>query len=244
MKNLPNPKSFHFRAFVTTAAILLAGGGAVALRAADRATAANATATATKLPAAVTPTAPVELFNGKDFTGWEFCHQKDGDPKQIWSIEHGVMKCTGKPTGYARTAQSYKNYSVTVEWRFTRAGNTGVCVHMQLPDKVWPACIECQGMHDHQGDFWLQGGAEAKDHHGTSRDQRYIPMPKPSAEKPVGEWNTFQVICREATVKIIVNGVVMNETSECSVSEGFIGLQSEGAEMEVRRVLLEPLPKE
>jgi hypothetical protein len=191
---------------------------------------------------AITPTTKVELFNGKDFTGWEFCHKTDVDPKTVWRVEDGVIKCVGKPTGYARTAKAYKNYQVTVEWRFIKPGNTGVCVHMQSPDKVWPATIECQGQHDKQGDFWLQGGATCKDHNGTTREQRYIPMREPSNEKPVGEWNTFQVVCRDAAVKIIVNGKLMNETSECSVSSGFIGLQSEGAEMEVRKVTLEPLP--
>lgn len=196
------------------------------------------------MPAAITPTSKIELFNGHDFTGWEFFHKNNADWKQVWRVEDGVMKCVGKPTGYARTAQAYKDYQVTVEWRFIKPGNTGVCVHMQLPDKVWPACIECQGQHDQQGDFWLQGGATCKDHNGSTREQRYIQKQGPSNEKPVGEWNTFQVICRGAAVKIIVNGKVMNETSECSVSSGFIGLQSEGAELEIRKVTLEPLPRE
>lgn len=193
---------------------------------------------------AITPTASVELFNGKDFTGWEFCHRGNVDPKTVWKVEDGVMKCVGKPTGYARTAKAYRDYQFTVEWRFIKPGNTGVTVHMQLPDKVWPACVECQGMHDRQGDFWLQGGAKAKDHDGTTREQRYIPLPIPSNEKPVGEWNTFLVICRGASVKIIVNGKLMNEATECSVQSGFIGLQSEGAEIEIRKVTIEPLPRE
>ena len=193
---------------------------------------------------AITPTAAVELFNGKDFTGWEFFHRNDADPKTIWKVEDGVMKCLGKPDGYARTVKAYKDYQVTVEWRFIKPGNTGVTVHMQLPDEVWPLCIECQGMHDHQGDFWLQGGATAKDHDGTTREQRHLPLAIPSNEKPIGEWNTFRVICDGSSVKIVVNGKLMNEATDCSVQSGFIGLQSEGAEIEIRKVTLEPLPRE
>ena len=192
---------------------------------------------------AITPTSHMELFNGKDFTGWTFFMRTNADPKQTWSIENGIVKCTGKPNGSMRTVENYKDYKVTVEWRFVqvapRADNTGVMVHMQEPDKVWPTTIECQGMHDNQGDFWMQGGATCKDH--TTAATRRVKMTEPSNEKPVGEWNTFVVECSGDTVKIFNNGKLMNTATECSVSSGHIGLQSEGADMEVRKVSLDPL---
>ncbi len=192
---------------------------------------------------AITPTAHVELFNGKDFTGWTFFMRTNADPKQTWSIENGIMKCTGKPNGCARTVENYRDYKVTVEWRFVKvaphADNTGVMVHMQEPDAVWPATIECQGMHDNQGDFWMQGGATCKDH--TTKETRRVKMTEPSNEKPVGEWNTFVVECSGSTVNIFNNGKLMNTATDCSVTSGHIGLQSEGADMEVRKVSLDPL---
>ena len=187
----------------------------------------------------VTPTAHVELFNGKDFTGWKFAMKGDVDPTTVWSVENGVIKCLGKPNGYARTEQAYRDYKVTVEWRFTKAGNTGVLVHMSLPDKVWPRCFECQGMHNRQGDFWLWGGADCKEPKIPGKNG--IAMPETSNEKPVGEWNTYEVECRGNTIKIIVNGKLMNTATECNETAGMIGLQSEGAEMEVRKVYLDPL---
>lgn len=191
---------------------------------------------------AITPTARIDLFNGKDFTGWKFCMKGDTDPKATWQVADGVIKCNGKPNGYIRTEQAYRDYKVTVEWRFTKPGNTGVLVHMHEPDKVWPLCIECQGQHDKQGDFWMQGGAGCKGHHGTERAQRYVQMPGPSQENPVGEWNTYESVCAGDTVKIFVNGKFINGITECTVSSGYVGLQSEGAEMEVRKVTIEPLP--
>ena len=97
----------------------------------------------------ITPTNHIELFNGRDFTGWTFCMKSNADPALTWSVTNGVIHCTGRPNGYLRTTQSYSNYIVTVEWRFVKvapkADNTGVLVHMQLPDKVWPMCIQNQG---------------------------------------------------------------------------------------------------
>jgi hypothetical protein len=190
-------------------------------------------------PKAVAPTGHIELFNGKDFTGWTFFMKTNADPKNTWSIDNGLIKCTGKPTGYMRTVENYRDYKVTVEWRFIKPGNTGVTVHMQEPDKVWPATIECQGQHNDQGDFWFQGGATAKDH--ATKETRRSVKTEPSNEKPVGQWNTFVVECSGTTVKIFVNDKLMNTATECSLSSGHIGLQSEGADLEIRKVSLDPL---
>jgi hypothetical protein len=35
----------------------------------------------------------------------------------------------------------------------------------------------------------------------------------------------------------------LNEATECTVTNGFIGFQSEGAEFEILTVALDPLPK-
>ena len=121
-----------------------------------------------------------------------------------------------------------------------KADNTGVLVHIQSPDKVWPECVQVQGKHDHQGDLFLMAGAESKEHQGMDAN---TPLPKhgPSAEKPVGEWNTCEVVCSGNDVKAYVNGKFMNETTRCTISSGFIGIQSEGGDIEIRRIYLEPL---
>lgn len=192
----------------------------------------------------IVPTARIDLFNGKDLTGWTFCMRNNANPSNTWSFGDGLMKCTGKPNGYIRTLQSYRDYQLTTEWRFVKVGpkadNGGILVHMQLPDKVWPPCIQCQGKHTDVGDLFLMSGAESKEHRGMDAN---TPLPKqgPDAEKPVGEWNTCVLICSGNSVKVYVNGRLMNQTTECTISSGKIGFQSEGAPFEVRKVYIEPL---
>src|ERR1700722_19354114 len=117
---------------------------------------------------AIAPTNHIELFNGTNFDGWAFCMKNDADPMQTWSVTNGLIHCTGTPIGYLRTKQSYSNYVVTVEWRFVKVepkkDNTGVLVHMQLPDSVWPACVQNQGKSGRQGDLFVMMGAECKEH--------------------------------------------------------------------------------
>jgi hypothetical protein len=187
----------------------------------------------------ITPTDHIELFNGKDFSGWTFFMRSNSAPEQTWSITNGVIHCTGRPNGFMRTENIYSNYICTVEWRFLKAGNTGVLVDMHLPDNVWSRCVECQGMHAHQGDFWLWGGVDCAEPKNMKKNG--IKMLQPSAESPVGEWSTFQTVCSSNTVEIIVNGKSMNKITDCNVSSGFIGIQSEGADMEVRKISVDPL---
>jgi hypothetical protein len=192
----------------------------------------------------INPTNHTELFNGRDFSGWTFCMKDNADPMPTWSVTNGVIRCTGTPSGYLRTTRAYSNYVLTVVWRFVKiapkADNTGVLVHIQSPDKVWPMCIQNQGKSGRQGDLFLMAGAEAKEHKGMNSNTP-VPMRGPPNENPVGEWNTNVTICAGTDVKAIINGKWENEITDCTISSGFIGIQSEGGDIEIRRMYLEPL---
>jgi hypothetical protein len=60
-------------------------------------------------------------------------------------------------------------------------------------------------------------------------------------EKPTGEWNTQEVICDGGTVKNILNGKLVNSAYDSDHTFGKIMLQSEGAEIWIRRVEIRPL---
>ena len=49
---------------------------------------------------------PIQLFNGKDLTGWAFDVQDNADPQTIWSVQDGLLICKGKPAGVIRTESS------------------------------------------------------------------------------------------------------------------------------------------
>ncbi len=192
---------------------------------------------AADLPAPVTPTTRIDLFNGKDFSGWTFCLRSNAEPANTFSVTNGLMHCTGQPFGYARTDQSYRDYKLTVEWRFVkvtpRADNSGVFVHLHTPDAVWPEEIENQGQYHHQGDIILTGGVTDTAHKGPQL--HFINMHQPQNENPAGEWNTFEITCRGDTVTNYVNGKLMNGVAGLNVNSGAIAMQSEGGEWELRK---------
>ncbi len=60
-------------------------------------------------------------------------------------------------------------------------------------------------------------------------------------ENPVGEWNRMEVICEGSTMRVFVNGQFVNEATDCYPSAGYVALQTEDAELWVRRYELHPL---
>lgn len=190
---------------------------------------------------AVTPTEKIDLWNGKDFTGWKkFIPDKNVNPDEVWTAENGILKCAGKPSGYIRTTGEYSNYKLTVIWRWpAKAGNSGVLLHMTGEDKVWPKSIEAQLESGNAGDFWLIGGNEIAEH--TDKSSRRIVKKADSSEKPLGEWNTYKIICKDNTITLYVNDVLQNKGTDTSVNAGKICFQSEGVPIDFKQIYLEPL---
>lgn len=188
--------------------------------------------------------AKVELFNGKDFSGWKlFIPDEKVNPATVWTVKEGVVHCTGKPAGYMRTEQAYSDYRLTFEWRWPEGGgNSGLLMHIQEGDKVWPKSIEGQLQHEHAADFWVIDGTDFKEH--TDSADRRVPKRTDSNEKPLGEWNRYEAVCKGNTIRLYINGLLQNTATETTVTSGYIGLQSEGTPIEFRNIVLEPLPKE
>ncbi len=76
---------------------------------------------------------------------------------------------------------------------------------------------------------------------GAEGDSRRILNLTDGSENPVGEWNTMTIECRARTIKVWVNGELVNHGFDCTVDRGKIALQAEGTEVEFRRVELVPL---
>ncbi len=187
--------------------------------------------------------ATVQLFNGKDLSNWAFKLRDPAvDPAKVFTVQNGVIHITGDPFGYMRTRNEYSDYNLHVEWRYPEvASNSGVFVHAQLPDSIWIKCIECQLSAGNAGDFVCMSGADIKER--TDKSKRMVKKMGASTEKPVGEWNTMEVICKASTIEVYVNGTLQNRATGITNNKGYICLQSEGKDVEFRNVYLTKLKK-
>ena len=75
----------------------------------------------------------------------------------------------------------------------------------------------------------------------TEKKARRIRNLTDGSEKPVGEWNTMIVECLDDSIKVWVNGDLVNHGSDCTATKGQIALQAEGSEVEFRKIELTPI---
>ena len=192
----------------------------------------------------------IKLFNGKDLDGWTTFVDPRADgvrPEDIWSVKDGVIVCRGHVPGYLLSEDEFENYVLRLEWRWgeevARGRNSGVFVHTVGESKIWPKGIEAQLASGSAGDFWLVGGAKLKVDSARQDPnvERHYSRTKNKVEKPLGQWNRYEITCRGDTIRLVVNGEEVNWGTESELTRGRILLQSEGAEIHFRNIEVEPL---
>jgi hypothetical protein len=194
------------------------------------------------------------LFDGKTLDGWTFIVKPDkegrrADPNSTWSVADGVIRCTGKPNGCMVTKKEYADYVLKVKWRWPadgKGGNSGVLLHVQ-DEKYWPTSIEAQMLTGHAGDLFLTNPPEVKLEVEKSRQDPKLERcfrrieTKESVEKKLGEWNEMEITCRGGDITLVVNGFKVNEGKNGNLRSGRIALQSEGAGVDFKDILIKSL---
>lgn len=196
-------------------------------------------------PAAEPPS--ITLFNGRDLSGWSH-HLADPSVSRdaVWSVADGVLTCNGKPSGYLITEKNdFHDYRLTLQWRWhtERAGNSGVLVHCSTPAAlgVWCKSVEVQLANGNAGDFWVIGTQlDVPNEAQRVKGRRHFNLTDDS-EKPVGQWNELEIICRGDEISVKVNGDLVNEATNVTETRGAIALQSEGTPLQFRDIQLTPL---
>lgn len=202
------------------------------------------------------PSGTIKLFNGTDLSGWRTYIGPGSDvtdPGEIWQVKDGIIRCRGHVPGYLLTEDEFKDYVLRFQWRWgdevARGRNSGAFVHVVGEDQIWPKGIEAQLMAGHAGDFWLVGGAKLtvdKERQDPKVERHYLRMPvegvaDEDVEKPIGEWNQYEITCRGDSIELRINGHLVNVGTQSELTKGRILLQSEGGEIHFRNIELTPL---
>ncbi len=201
----------------------------------------------------------VSLFNGKDLSGWHIdVPEMDTVPtaRNPFIIRKGMLVSLGTPNGHIITDKEYEDFRLEIEYRFAgKPGNCGVLVFASTPRslyKMFPKSIEVQMMHENAGDFWCivedittnnmeeRRGPKAEWGITEGKKRRILNLTDDS-EKPLGQWNSMSIECLNNTIKVWVNGDLVNYGFDATASKGQIALQAEGAEVEFRKIVLTPI---
>lgn len=200
--------------------------------------------------------APQSLFNGKDLSGWHIDVPEldtNKTARNPFIVRNGLLVSLGTPNGHLITDNIYQNYRLDVEYRFAgEPGNCGVLVHASTPRalyKMFPQSLEVQMMHENAGDFWcivedittpdMEARRGPKANWGiTEGKERRIKNLTDGSEKPLGEWNAMTIECVSDTIKVWLNGDLVNYGYGCTATKGQIAVQAEGAEVEFRKLVV------
>ena len=199
----------------------------------------------------------VQLFNGRDLSGWHFYGRNDNaSAEDAWKVEDGILKCAGRPISYLQTKKWYRDYQMELKWRFPdeKGGNSGVLVHSTTPLLFygWPKSMEVQLNSGTAGDFWVIGKGvdlrveneserRTKPVRGNQHKHRRILRLPGDFEKPLGQWNHMRIVCKGKEIEVYINSRLANRGTEMTIAEGGIALQSEGAPVEFKDIRIMPL---
>lgn len=139
----------------------------------------------------------VELFNGRDLTGW----RTTGN----WVVADGVITLRPRPgeegwqryDAYLTSEKVYRNFVLEVEFKFEPEGNSGVFLRVgDLADHVRSG-LEVQILDTH--------GLEKPGHHDCGGVIRTA-APLRNAVRPAGEWNRYQIVMKDSHLVVFLNG--------------------------------------
>jgi hypothetical protein len=126
---------------------------------------------------------PIELFNGKDLSGWK---SRSADGKHGWKVTSGAM-FNEKPGQDLLTEKKFGDFKLTVEFRYPAGSNSGIYL---------------------RGRYEVQ----IEDNFGREPDSHYIGgvyghlTPCRNASKPAGEWQKMEITLIGREVDVTLNG--------------------------------------
>ena len=177
-----------------------------------------------------------ELFNGSNLDGWVLFADPASDTpvEDIYSVKDGNIYVAGLPFGYMRTQEKLSDCTLHVEWRWVGEGtNSGIFVHVQDGDKLWPDAIECQLCSGKAGDYVMLGGSKIEEIECIGEFP--VKVRNGNHEKEAGEWNEADIVMEGRKITVYINGELQNECT-CDSTDGYVALQSEGGPIEFRNI--------
>jgi hypothetical protein len=202
-----------------------------------------------------------QLFNGRDLTGWVYGQRANGTENKTgkgYQIENGVLYSTREDGGNLYTGKEYGNFVLRFEFRLTENANNGIGIRAPLAGDAAYVGMEIQVLDD-GGSMYTK--LEPGQYHGSI--YKVVPA-KRGFQKPVGEWNTQEIVANGRRITITLNGTVIVDADLDDVNDeailkahrdltkpegsrgianatGHIGFLGHGAHVEFRNIRIKEL---
>lgn len=208
------------------------------------------------------PAGCISLFNGRDFAGWTVPVGDNGH----WKVVDGVIDYDARSEAVGDknlwSAREFGDYILQVDWRIKETPYINRGVRYVLPDGTYARDTQGKELQLAMPDAdsgillreagkrvnwyyqvniwcWPIGSGEMygiRTDPNTSPELRAAATPRTQADKPVGEWNHFEITVRDKTVTVALNGktVLPGATIPDLPARGRLALQHHGGERDGR----------
>lgn len=198
------------------------------------------------------PAGYTSLFNGKDLSGWKVPEGDNGH----WKVKNGVIDYDARSESKQkdkslRSEKSFKDFVLLIDWRLKTEPGYRWKVPVLGPDgepkKGADGKREEVEIEDLDSGIYLRGSGKSQvniwrwpigsgEVYGYRMDRqmpaevRAAVTPKKRADKPRGEWNTFEITMKGDRLWVKLNGeeVIANAQLPGIRSEGPLHLQHHG----------------
>jgi len=139
----------------------------------------------------------VDVFNGRDFTGW-------AGPVDQYEVKDGAIVCRPGKGGTIFTKDEYSDFVARVEYKLPPGGNNGLAIRYPgKGDTAYVGMCEVQVLDD---DAKQYAKLDPRQYCGSvygivAAHRGYL--------RPVGEWNVKEVTVKGSTIKVELNGTVI-----------------------------------
>jgi hypothetical protein len=189
------------------------------------------------------------LFNGENLDGWKIPVGDNGH----WSVIDGVIDydALSEASGDKNlwTEKEYKDFVLHVEWRFKGYGDHLFPLPTILPNGEYLRdengdIIEPLGPNSDSGILlkgvgqtnlwcWSVGSGElwsVRNDRSLPAEVRAAAVPSENADKPVGQWNAFDITVKGNRITVVNNGIVVIDNALYPGLDvtGPLGLQHHG----------------
>lgn len=172
--------------------------------------------------------APIELFNGRDLSGWK---QQAPGTDAFWSVKEGVL-VNEKVGDNLVTEEKFGDFKLHVEFRYPKGSNSGIYLRGRYEVQI------------------IDGSGPDPDFHDIGAVYGFI-APNENAAKGPDEWQTYEITLVGRRVTILLNGqrivdrqVIPGTTGGAldadEAAPGPILLQGDHGPVDFRKVTLTP----
>ena len=154
------------------------------------------------------------LFDGQTTDGWR--NYQSDKVSDGWQIKDGTIEWVRKGAGDIITSKKYKNFELTLEYRISKGGNSGLMFHVTEDEKKpWQSGPEIQIQdnvdgHDPQKSGWLyQLYKPVKPGWARKFEEQvgYKGDELDDATRPAGQWNHIYLRVSPRQCEVALNGV-------------------------------------